>query len=160
VSNDGCDFLWDDDDFKPRAGSWAAWPANGGVDGLDPASSNYPPNMNSLMVYGPFSLAGATNADTLFSLWRQIEPAFDRIAFGASHDGTNFTTVQWDGTANWADLQVNYQAFFGDGSVWVAWVFQSDGSVQLDGPWIDGISIRRFNPSRYFWLPRIRRNRW
>ncbi len=159
LSNDGCDFLWDDDDFKPRVGSWAAWPAAGGADGLDPAVSNYPPNMNSWMIYGPFSLTGATNADALFSLWRQIEPAFDRIAFGVSHDGTNFNTIQWDGTANWTDIQVNFLSFVGDGSVWVAWIFQSDSTVQYDGPWIDEIRIRRYNPPQGPYFPIIMINR-
>ena len=157
LSNDGCDFLWDDDDFKPHVGNYAAWPANGGANGLDPAVSNYPPNMNSWMVYGPFSLADATDADTLFSLWRQIEPSFDWVGFGVSADGTTFNTVQWTGTTDWTEMQVNYQSYVDDPTIWVAWIFHSDATVQLDGPWIDQIVIRRFNPPLRFWVPMVLR---
>ena len=41
--NDGKEYLWDDDNLKPFGGYWAAWPARGGVDGIDPAlSTTYP----------------------------------------------------------------------------------------------------------------------
>jgi len=66
--NDGKEYLWDDDDFRPHNGRWAAWPANGGVDGLDPTSATYPPNMGSWMIYGPFDLSDAKTAETSFWL--------------------------------------------------------------------------------------------
>lgn len=143
LSDDGCDFLWDDDDFRRHAGTWAAWPANGGGNGLDPATSNYPPNMNSWMIYGPFDLSSASDADTIFWLWRQIEVAYDALCFGVSADGTNFDGVCWDGTTDWQQMQVNYGSYVGDSSVWVAWVFQSDATVQYDGPFVDDIQIRK-----------------
>ena len=64
--NDGTtngEYYWDDDDYRPNYGSWSAWCANGGANGLDPASSNYANNMSSWMVYGPFSLAGCSEAE-------------------------------------------------------------------------------------------------
>lgn len=52
--NDGKEYLWDDD-YRRHGGYWAAWPANGGADGYDPAiNPHYPPNMASWMIYGPF----------------------------------------------------------------------------------------------------------
>ena len=29
-------FYWDDDDYKPYKGSWSAWCAKGGTNGIDP----------------------------------------------------------------------------------------------------------------------------
>ncbi|RPJ32704.1 MAG: M6 family metalloprotease domain-containing protein, partial [Planctomycetaceae bacterium] len=141
--NDGCEFLWDDDDYRPYGGSWAAWPANGGANGLDPASSNYPPNMFSWMIYGPFNLSNATEADTWFELWREIEPGYDWVFFGVSSDGSSFNGFQWDGTADWTFMDVDYNDYVGDDTVWVAWVFSSDGSIQYEGPWVDDILIWR-----------------
>lgn len=143
-SNDSCEYLWDDDDFQHNSGSWAGWPANGGANGLDPASSNYPPNMNSWMIYGPFDLSNATDADTIFYLWREIETTYDYVFFGVSGDGTNFNGYSWDGTQGWTFLDVYYTDYVGDSSVWVAWVFSSDSSVNLDGPWVDDVSIWKY----------------
>ncbi len=142
-SDDGCEFLWDDDDYRPYAGSWAGWPADGGANGLDPATSKYPPYMNSWMIYGPFDLSNATQADTLFKMWRQIETNYDSIFFGVSSDGNNFNGIFWDGSSDWTSYDVNYDGYTGDSTVWVAWVFQSDYIVNYEGPWIDSIEIRK-----------------
>ena len=55
------EYYWDDDDFLAYAGSWSGWCAGGGSSGV-PGSNNYANNMNSWMVYGPFSLADAVDA--------------------------------------------------------------------------------------------------
>ena len=57
------EYYWDDDDYKPHAGSWSAWPANGGANALDPAVYYYPNNMDSWMLYGPFDLSNCADAD-------------------------------------------------------------------------------------------------
>jgi len=48
--NDGAtngEYYWDDDDYKPHWGSWSAWCANGGADGVDPEFHYYPNNMDA-----------------------------------------------------------------------------------------------------------------
>ena len=52
---------WDNDNYRPFAGSWAAWPARAGAGGYDPelGNDNYLNNQGTRMIYGPFSLAGA-----------------------------------------------------------------------------------------------------
>ena len=142
-SNDGYEYLWDDDDYKPHNGSWSGWPANGGANGIDPAVYYYPNNMNSWMVYGPFDLSSATDAETIFSLWREIEAGYDYIFFGVSADGTNFSGYQWDGNAGWTNITVGYADWIGDGTVWVGWKFYSDSSNVDDGPFVDDITISR-----------------
>ncbi|RPJ23756.1 MAG: hypothetical protein EHM35_16940, partial [Planctomycetaceae bacterium] len=146
TSNDGYERYWDDDDYLPYAGSWAAWPANGGANGLDPQYYYYPNNMYSWMIYGPFDLSDAHAADTEFYLWREIEVSYDWVAFAVSADGTNFSGVSWDGVAGWEYHDIAYNDLVGDSSVWVAWVFSSDGSVYDDGPWVDNIAIWKNTP--------------
>jgi hypothetical protein len=141
-SSDGKEYLWDDDDYRRHRGYWAAWPANGGVDGYDPATNpRYPPNMASWMIYGPFDLSDARAARVSFWLWRQIEVRFDRLFFGISPDCHIFYGWQWDGTADWQEMQFGLDSYLGDSSVWVGWLFESDSTVQYEGPWVDDILI-------------------
>ena len=89
--NDGKEYLWDDDDYRRHGGYWAAWPANGGTNGYDPATNpHYPPNTASWMIYGPFDRSDAKAAEVVFWLWRQIEVNYDHVFFGISPDGVTF----------------------------------------------------------------------
>jgi subtilisin-like proprotein convertase family protein len=146
--NDGREYFWDDDDYRPHASTWAAWPANGGANGLDPASSNYPPNMNSWMVYGPINLSSATAFEVSFWMWRQIQPNLDTIFFGVSHDGGLFDGISWSGDANWQEYGFRLDQYTGDDSVWVAWQFGSNGSIEYEGAWVDDILIRKYIPGQ------------
>jgi hypothetical protein len=141
LSSDGCEFLWDDDDYRPHGGSWAGWPANGGLDGLDPAGSMHPPNMQSWMIYGPIDLSDATDAGTSFYLWLETEQDWDWLFFGVSDDGVSFNGIQWSGVADWQLHDVYYTDYVGDDSVWVAWVSTSDSTINYEGPWVDDIAI-------------------
>lgn len=148
-TSDGLDIYWDDDDYRPYTDYWAAWPAKGGWDGLDPEFNTYPNNLYSWMVYGPFDLSNATDADTFFELWRNIETGWDWVFFGASADGSNFYGQMWDGYADWEFQDIYYTSFVGDSSVWIAWVFSSDGSVTYEGPWVDDVVIWKYTVPCY-----------
>ena len=85
------EYYWDDDDFKPYLGSWSAWAANGGANGLDPATNNYPGNMDAWLMYGPIDLRQyPSTAYVEFVYWSQSEANFDYLYWGASHDGVSF----------------------------------------------------------------------
>jgi subtilisin-like proprotein convertase family protein len=146
--NDGREYFWDDDDYRHHASTYAAWPANGGANGLDPANSNYPPNMNSWMVYGPINLSSATAFEVSFWMWRQIQPNLDTIYFGVSHDGGLFDGYSWSGDANWQEYVFRLNQYTGDDSVWVAWQFGSNGSIEYEGAWVDDILIRKYTPGQ------------
>jgi len=144
LSADGKQRYWNKDDYKHYNGSYAAWPARGGSDGLDPSPGNdhYFNDMNTRMIYGPFDLSDASQADTDFRLWRDIETCCDYIAFEISADGVNFTELErWTGTYDWEFKDKYYNDYIGDSSVWVAWRFYSDCSVTKVGPWVDDIRI-------------------
>ncbi len=125
--------------------------------------SIHPPYMASWMIYGPFDLEFARRypdgspdrssgevkaAEVRFWLWRQIEPYYDRVFFGVSPDGTTFSGWQWDGTADWQEIRLGLDSYVGDSDVWVGWLFESDASIQYEGPWVDDILIRKYVPGQ------------
>ena len=145
------EYFWDDTSFKPRTGRWSAWPARGGVNSLNPATSNYQNNMRSWMIYGPFSLSSATDAELLFSYWNQSEANYDRLFWGASVNGTNFYGSAVSGNSGgWRNVNFDLRDvpilgnLTGRSSVWIAFSFTSDGSITRKGPFIDDIRLWRF----------------
>jgi len=152
LSDDDYIRYWDDDDYRPYLGNWAAWPARGGAHGRDPTPGNddYFNEMNTRMIYGPFDLSDAVLADIWFYLWREIEAGYDYMVFEASHDGVAFQELaRWsDVNKTWAFQDVDFNEYAGDNSVWVAWRFYSDDTVTKDGPWVDDITIWKYIPGR------------
>jgi len=151
------DYCWGRNTFQARFGQQSAWPAAGCGDGLDPNAFFYPHNVDSWMVYGPFSLAGATAANVHFSLWHQMQPG-DSLFWGASTDNASFSGVTATGnttnvepptTAGWRDVDFDLStvpgvgSLLGQPSVYVAWRFQSNSSGLDDGPFIDDVLIQR-----------------
>ncbi|MDD2695803.1 MAG: proprotein convertase P-domain-containing protein, partial [Anaerolineales bacterium] len=147
--DDGKEYKWDDDDYRPHTGAWAAWPANEGANRLDPATSDYPPYMSSWMIYGPIDLSDATTAEVSFWLWQEIETNYDHLFFGVSHDhyGT-YSGSMWDGFVDWEEQSISLDDYIGDASVWIGWRFYSDDTVQYEGPWVDDVLIRKYVPGQ------------
>lgn len=150
-SSDGYNRLWDDANSRSHNGCWAGWPANGGVNAIDPMLNPvYPPNMDSWMVYGPFDLSDAATAEIVFWLWRQMQAFYDYLYVGISDNGANYLGYFYYGNNsqvyNWAQYSVSMDDYAGDSSVWVAWKFYSNSSVQYEGPWVDDIVIRKEAP--------------
>lgn len=146
--NDGKEYLWDDDNHRHNLGYYAAWPARAGVDGYDPSTTpSYPPNMNSWMVYGPFDLSDAVFAQVNFELWRQIETIYDQVGFLYSSDmGASWEGLYWDGVADWQEMQVDISHLAGETNVLIAWVFESDSTVEYEGAWVDDVWILKAQP--------------
>ncbi|OGO31383.1 MAG: hypothetical protein A2136_03005 [Chloroflexi bacterium RBG_16_54_11] len=147
LSNDGYDRKWDDDNYRPHSGNLAAWPARGGVNGRDPIATNndYFNNMNTRMIYGPFDLSDAFQADISFWMWRQMESCCDYLVLEVSGDNGTFQEVgRWTGNAGWEQQSISLNAYIGDSTVWVAWRFYSDRRNVFDGPWVDDIMLRKY----------------
>ncbi len=156
----GLEQLWGPDNYKPHMGSYSAWPAKGGAQGISAGYNLYPNNMNSWMIYGPFDLSDATKAEVEFWLWREIEEGpdpstyYDALFVGVSGDGQNFNFGDggywWGFQKQWtyylldfADLDTN---FFGDSSVYFAIAFTSDSDINYEGPFVDDIVLRKYIP--------------
>ncbi len=51
--------LWGKDTQHPKGDGISIWPARGGPNGLDPATNNYPPSLDSWLVCGPYDFTNA-----------------------------------------------------------------------------------------------------
>jgi PKD repeat protein len=142
---------WKDRSCKAGVGSWAGWAVGGGNSGVYlPCNSNYPDQVNTWMIRGPFNLGDATAAELRFKLWLNSEPGFDFIDWGASSDGSTFSWVSESGNTNgWVDRllnlgNVNGANFVGNSQVWIAFRFRSDSNINLpDGAFVDDILLRK-----------------
>ncbi|MCS7061424.1 MAG: S8 family serine peptidase [Anaerolineae bacterium] len=134
------------------AGSYSAWVIGGGANGGALAcGANYPHNALAWLVYGPFSLTDATAAQLTF--WQSInsEIGFDYLWRLASTDGTNFYGSGTSGnTSGWVSRTLDLANvptlgnLLGQSQVWIALVFESDGSVNYpNGAYVDNIVLRK-----------------
>lgn len=153
-SDDGFERTWAPDDYRAHGGEWAAWPARGGADGLDPSMPvGYPAGLDSWMICGPFDWSQASNASAGFWLWSQLEEVYDEFFFGVADrlDGP-FYGWSWDTPgSSWAHHQFYFPSFAGRpaaDSVWLAWNFRSDyeNPVRQEGPWVDDIEVAHSLP--------------
>jgi hypothetical protein len=153
ASDDGLDRTWGRDDFQQHTGDWAAWPAAGGADGIDPQPPvNYPDNLNSWLICGPFDLSEASSAYAAFWLWSQVEDG-DEFFFGVS-DGSDdwFTGFSWDvNVPPWTEYTIYFPSLTGspaNDSMWVAWNFESDAENKgnYEGSWLDDVEIAQALP--------------
>jgi len=147
---------WDDDDFKPYAGNWSAWCANGGSAGLDPAYNNYANNMEAWAIYGPFDLSDAENAYWSFYHWTDVEYQHDYFKYMVSLDGTHFYGYQYTGNSGgWISRTIDLTNVptlgnvCGKSQVWVAFLFKSDSSGTKQGTFIDNVRIRKNVPPQF-----------
>lgn len=148
VGPDNPNSYWDDDDCTAYTGAWSAWPANGGSDALDPCESDYPNNAQAWMVYGPFDLSRATDAELRFYYRNVSEPGYDYFRWYASADGFHFFGTSVSGNSlGWTFVNLDLTAvpslgnLTGDESVWIAFTFSSDGDTTAEGPFVDDIEL-------------------
>ncbi len=140
---------WDDKLTRPYAGLYSAWCAGAGTQ-QGVAGGNYPDNMKSWMIYGPFSLSDATDADLEFYYWNESETDYDYFGWYASVDGTNFSGYRNSGTSPaWTPTTFDLKNvptlgnLMGKSQVWIAFVFTSDASTNFRGAFVDNIVLQK-----------------
>ena len=146
------EYYWGKRNCHPYSGLASGWAIGAGSTGSGlVCGSNYADFTNAWMVYGPFNLADATDAELTFSRWSQTEYQYDTFFGGASVNGTNFFGSQV--TGNWASW--NYEEFDlttvntlgdlrGQSAVWIAFVLISDESKTLpEGAYIDDVVVKK-----------------
>ena len=140
---------WGDTNYRSHLGSWSVWCAEGGPNG-QPPGSNYLNDMNTWMIFGPFSLSDATEGSLSFWLWNDSEVNFDWVGWGVSLDGSSFGVTMLSGaTSGWERQTVDFTDVSalgdvtGQSSVWVAFFFQSDSSNTKPGAYIDDVLIQK-----------------
>jgi hypothetical protein len=147
-TSDGGEYLWGSEDYLPYTGSYSMWPAGGGADSLDAEADNYPDNMDTWAIYGPFDLSDAHAAEMRFYR-RTINADFqDRLYWYASGDGVHFTGYMTTGVDGWREqtldlADVGGTSLIGDDSVWIAFRFVSGSSGGNKGAFIDDVVVEK-----------------
>ena len=144
------DAYWDDaSGGRVHSGSWSGYCADGGSAGAPPPGP-YAANMNAWMVYGPFTLHDATDAELEFWHWTLTESGFDDFSAYVSIDGSNWYGYGWSGDqGGWKNYTLDLSNVHtlgnvcGQRQVWIAFNFTSDSSVQYEGTYIDDIVLRK-----------------
>jgi hypothetical protein len=157
----GGQHFWSDVNCFPveSSGSWSGWPAGRGANSVnpcDPDFANYPDNVDSWLIYGPFNLADAQSASLDFYYRIVSESGFDSLRWLASINGTNFFGFQVSGTFvngpfnngyNFASFDLTDVPTLGNlagaPQVWIAFRFISNSTNTAQGPFIDSISLRK-----------------
>jgi Immune inhibitor A-like, MAM domain len=111
----------------------------------------YDYNTHTWMRYGPFSLAGATDARMLFKYWMQTEAGYDTFSWDYSCNGVDRWTGRTlsgfgPGTISaWASSTFSLKPCVGKTQVYVQFTFNSDQSVNYQGVWVDNVKIQKFS---------------
>jgi len=164
------EYLWAKRDCRPYTGGYSAWAVGGGADGSAlSCGSHYPDHAQSWMIYGPFSLEDATEAELRFMYWLNSERGNDHLFVGASIGGP-FYGVRTSGTRDWALHTLDLTDVFtlgdltGEDQVRVAFYFFSDESTTLpEGAYVDQVILRKYvgaEGKHYAHLPLVLRNFW
>ncbi|MBN1811814.1 MAG: hypothetical protein JXA14_08260, partial [Anaerolineae bacterium] len=141
-TNSGDDY-WDDLTCRAYSGSWSIWAADiGDMTNCD----HYDNYMDAWMIYGPFDLSDAQDAELNFRFWNDSEIDWDWFGWWASSDGVSFSGTRHSGNSSgWSYRSLDLSSLIGDPSVWVAFTFESDGSVSsYEGAYVDNIELRKY----------------
>jgi hypothetical protein len=148
ASLNGSDICWDDVSTGVGAltfnGVWSVWPSAGCTNGLTPNGFGgiYKNSIETSLTYGPFSLAGYTDAALGFMLNNVTETNFDYFCYSVSPDNLTFDGECLTGTTNgWIPINISLARYKGDTSVWFEFYFYSDGSNGDQGPFVDDIFL-------------------
>ncbi len=151
ISGSG-EYLWGKRDCRPHSGSYSGWAVGGGPDGASlSCGANYPLNTKPWMIYGPFDLSSASDAELIFWYWHFTETVYDKLFWGASINGTNFYGVSSSGDSggwNERNFDLTNVYYLGDltgrPQVWIAFVFTSDLNLTYpEGVYLDDIVLRK-----------------
>jgi hypothetical protein len=145
------EYYWGKRNCRPYAGSYSGWAVGAGDGASLACGSNYPTYVYAWMVYGPFSLADASDAELNFQLWVNSELGYDGVFWGASTNGEDYSGSSLSGsTGGWSARSLDLTAvpnlgdLTGESQVWIAFVFISDYSVtRSEGGYVDNIVLRK-----------------
>ena len=146
------EYYWAKRNCNPHSGSYSGWGIGGGADGGSlGCGAYYPNNAESWMVYGPFDLTSATDAELLFWCWNLSQSYYDGLFWGASIDGWNFYGNSITGNSggwNYVNFDLTNVYALGDltgrPAVWIAFVFISNSSTTYpEGAYVDDVVLRR-----------------
>jgi hypothetical protein len=170
----GARTTWGRSTVRHTSGTHSVYCAAGGLAPAPPGGP-YKPNMETWMIYGPFSLSDAEDAWADFDLYVDVDPfsVYDDVWFGVSIDSDWSDGQDWDGfyvqplpdglTPGWVHQNVNFKEMsywgqpVGEPKVWFAIVFDSDAtcpggggcaySPEPEGVYVDSFEIKKAKTS-------------
>jgi predicted secreted protein/cell division septation protein DedD len=146
------EYYWGKCNCRPHSGSYSGWGVGGGADGSSLyCGANYPDNAKSWMIYGPFDLSSASDAELLFWFWNLSESSYDYLFWGASINGYNYYGYSTSGNSGgWNEVNFDLTNVYtlgdltGQPAVWIAFVFSSDDTITYaEGAYVDDIILRK-----------------
>lgn len=149
-------YHWGKRNCRAYGGSYnSAWAVGGGLNGgVLPCGSSFPAYVRSWMIYGPFSLADATEADLRFKAWINTGSAsslYRNFCRMASTDGTNFFGDCYRGdSGGWIDQTLDLSNVSGLGSligqseVYIGLYFENLTTAgYTEGVFVDDLILRK-----------------
>jgi hypothetical protein len=150
------DPTWALESTRKHGGLYSAWCVG---DPLSPPGP-YPDDTNSWMKYGPFSLSDACAAELEFWAWYDTEVNDDKLLVGSSLDGSLFLSDSYSGVSGgWKRYRFDLSDRGGSSQVWIAFTFDSDTGLGMEGAYVDDIVLRKTDsiPNRpQLWNPGLR----
>lgn len=155
---DNGEYFWGKRNCHPHTGSFGGWSIGAGAQGNAlGCSANYPNNVRSWVVYGPFDLTNKPSASLVFHFWGRTEVQLgcptDFFFVGTSLNATDFAGTRYcgdftDGSAGngYYEETLDLNDQLGQQQVWVGFLLKSDGSVTNSGITIDDISLNIASP--------------
>jgi hypothetical protein len=104
--------------------------------------------MDAWMIYGPFDLSQAREAQLEFYYWAELAPASDKLFWGvAPGTAMEFMGVEEAKTsARWQrvvyDIREHHPKCLGEPEVWIALNFESDAAAAAEGIYVDDVVFR------------------
>jgi hypothetical protein len=143
------DPTWGKESHRAHNGSSSAYCAAGGASAVA-APGPYPNDMDAWMIYGPFDLSDASDAELLFYRWNKSEPENDGLIWGASTNGSNYYGRGARGdSGGWQSVIFDLKDVYtlgdvtGEPEVWIGFYFESDESTTDEGAYVDDIVLRK-----------------
>jgi hypothetical protein len=154
MADDGLIYFWDDRDCRALSGSYSAWSIGSRSGGGPDCGAAYANGVLNAMIYGPFDLSQATDAELQFALWADVEGDganwIDQVRWGASIDGEVFYGYRTAGqTGDWVPANLNLDSLptlgdlMGHPEVYVSWEFESNESnpTSYEGAFVDDAAL-------------------
>lgn len=145
----GADAYWGGTEHRAAAGSRSIWAAAGGEEAGRPGG-NYPNDLETWSIYGPFDLSDATDAQLAFRYWNDSESGFDYLGWYVSTNGVDFAGWRTSGNSEgWQPISVGLSNVpglsdvIGSEQVWIAFHFESDFSISREGPYVDEVLLQK-----------------
>ncbi len=139
---------WGDSDCWAASGTRSARCSAGGMQATA-CGEDYPANMKTWMVHGPFSLADSTicTAELEFTVKLDAETGLDGFFAGVSTNGADFSGIELTGVEE-STRVLDLTPLLGAPEVWIGFRFHSDGSVaRPDGAQVDDVVVWRSPPA-------------